>query len=208
MKWTDITVKQFIKITELGEIDITEIGTIMELISIIYNMTFEEVQQLPIQQGAKYRGEIVELLSTELVAEKFETEFTIGSIHFEIADLQNNWQFSKNIDLEYMAKDMKNFAIVLAILYYPKDKTYETNTAIELAKIIETKKIADVYGAWYFFFLGATASVKITENYSLLDLLTEGTKLTLLGLKNPDRLLPTLDRVLWRKYRKSGLPIV
>lgn len=203
--WKDITVKQYIKISQLGEFNIDDLGTIMELITIIYDMTWEEVENLPISEGARLRGEIMNLFNTELDQNHYEKEFTIGDFKFEFADLQNNWSFAKNVDLNNLASDFKNFAVCLTILYYPKDLKYETNKAIELSKLIEEKSIGDLYGAWWFFFLFSTASAKLTGNYSVLDLMTEMTRIFQMGLKDPEKLLPVVKRVLWKKLAISGI---
>lgn len=205
MTWNDISVKQYIKITELGEFNIDDIGTIMELITIIYDKTWEEVENLPISEGAKLRGEIMTLFNTPLNQDNYIKEFEIGGFNFKFADLQNNWSFAKNVDLNNLASDFKNFAICLAILYYPPDLKYETTKAMELAKLIENVSINELYGAWWFFFLFSTASAKLTGNYSVLDLMTEMTRIFQITMGEPEKLLPLLRRILWKKFKISGL---
>lgn len=203
--WKDITVKQYIQITELGEFNIDDIGTIMELITIIYDKTWEEVENLSISEGAKLRLEIMTLFNTPLNQNEYIKEFELGGFKFKFADLQNNWSFAKNIDLNNLATDFKNFHICLAILYYPPDLKYETQKAMELGKLMESCSIDDLYGAWWFFFLFSTASANLTGNYSVLDLMTEMTKIFQITTGDPEKLLPLLRRILWKKFKVSGL---
>lgn len=203
--WKDITVKQYIQITSLGEFNIDDLGVVMELITIVYGKSWEEVENLPINEGAKLRGEIINLFNKPLNQENYLEEFYLDGYDFKFADLQNDWSFAKNIDLQHYAPDPKNFGICLAILYYPPNIKYETKKALELAKIIENWNIDDLYGAWWFFFLFSTASAKLTGNYSVLDLMTEMTKILMKAGQDPEKLLPILKRILLRKLKKSGL---
>lgn len=205
MTWKEISVKKYVKISELGDIDLEDLGVLMELISIIWDLTWNEVENLPINEAAKKKAEIIELFSNELDQNYYEKEFTIDSFKFEFPDLQNDWIFAKNVDLNNLAGDFKNFPICLAIIYYPKDIKYETTTAMKLAKLIEDKPISSVYGSWWFFFLFSVESAKLTGNYSVLDLMTEMTKLLMKGAQNPEKLLPLLKAIMLRKLRKSGI---
>lgn len=204
MTWDDISVKKYIKITELSGADLNDTGTLMEIFTIIYDLDWSDVEKMPITEAAQKRLQVLELLDTKLDDDKLTQNFEIGNIKFEFCDLQNDWIFAKNIDLEFYSKDFKNFAICLAILYYPKGIDYETKRAIELSKLIEDQPISKLYSAWYFFFLFTMASVKITPNFSLLEMMTEGARVMMMGMKQPEKLVPVMKRLLYKKLRASG----
>jgi len=204
MTWDDITVKQFIEISKLGETDLTDLKSMMNVFSIVYNLDISEVKKLNMKEAAKMKKEVDVLLSTLPSDDKLTNEFEVDGVKFEFCDLQNDWIFAKNIDLENMSKDIKNFAICLAILYYPKGEEYETMKAIKYSKLIENQSIEKLYSAWYFFFLITMSSVEITQNYSVMDMMTEGTKVMMRTMEEPEKLLPILKRLLWKKLKASG----
>lgn len=205
MTWNDISVKKWIKISQLGDSDPNDIGTIVEIISIINDMTFDEVKNLPINEAVKLKVEVEELLSCELKSDELLEEFKIGDIEFKFADLQKNWILAKNIDLQQFSQSVENFHITLAILYFPHDVDYETDKAIALSRLIEDYPIGKLYSAWSFFFLLTMDSVKITGNYSLMTMGEETLRIMTSSMKNPDRLLPTMRRLLLKKLKVSGL---
>lgn len=204
MTWNDISVRKWIKLSALSGEDPNDFGVLTELISIVHDMDFEAVRQLPINEAIKKKEEIFNLLQNQPADDKLTESFEAEGITFTFADLQKDWIFAKNIDLAHFSKDPNNFHITLTILYYPRGLEYETDKAIELSKIIERQPIGKLYAAWYFFFLFTTASVKITTNFSLLEMMMESTKLMEKVLTNPEKLLPIVKRLLWMKLRASG----
>jgi len=176
----------------------------MEIFTIVFDLTWEEVENLPINEAAKLKAEIIQLFSTRPDESIFEKSFESEGYKFEIFDIQENWTFAKNVDLENLSKDFNNFPICLTILYYPKDLKYETKKAIELSNIIKKRPITELYGSWFFFFLYSTACAKLTGNYSILDLLTETTKILKISMEDPEKLHTLLRRISKKKLVKSG----
>lgn len=207
MTWNDVSVKKWIKLNALSGEDPNDLGVLTELISILYDMPFDDVRQLPINEAAIKRSEITELFSYELKDDELTQSFEAEGFTFQFADLQKDWIFAKNVDLSHFSSDINNFHITLTILYYPKDLPYETDTALRLSKIIAEQPISKLYAAWYFFFLFGMASVKITTNYSVLDMMTESTKFLMKAGQNPDRQLKMLKRLLLMKLKASGAHI-
>lgn len=205
MTWNDISVKKWIKISELGSIESSDLGGIIDLISIVYDKDFDEVKNLPINDVVEMRRGVEDLISTPLPVELVK-EFSDGGFNFRFADLQKDWILAKNIDLEYYSKDPNNFHICLTILYYPPEEEYTTDKALALSNIIADRPIGQLFPAWTFFFLLSMNCVKITGDYSVLMMMTEWNKILLKGMKNPEVLLPILKKTLLKKLKISGLP--
>jgi hypothetical protein len=203
MTWNDISVKKWIQIQTINK-DCEELQSLLEILSIIHEKPIKELKNLPINGIVEMRIELEELLKIHLDDGELLREFKSGGFNFRFPDLNRDWIFAKNIDLENYSKDIRNFHICLSILYYPKDIEYETTKAIELSKLIELEPISKLYPAWNLFFLFTMDYVKITGNYSLLMMMTESTRVMMKVLNEPEKLPVILRRLLLKKLKGSG----
>lgn len=207
--WKSITVEQWDRISRLGEVN--EVQSTIGLIAILKGMSEDEVRNLPLSEASEMRRDVMEAIAllNENSGDEVPPleEFKIGGTIFTFANLNEDWIFAKNIDLEATIKNGGKLSTILAILYYPKDIAYETRKALKWSEAIGNLPVWNLIPALNFFFLLASNSVKITGNYSLLQMMEEMTRVMTIGLKTPDQFLPTIEKLLRLKLRASGIPL-
>lgn len=174
--FNDLTFEQYINILKLDR-NLTKIEYVANCISIIYDLDIEKVYDLHINEYKDYAKNVNELLNTQLSTE-FEKKLIDEENNLELNFIlykAENMNVRKYLVFESYLKDnnYNNLDKIMFELYDCNGIDYaelDFNTAQKFEKFILSQKISKIYGAFVFFYLFGIHSLKISQDFTMLDM--------------------------------------
>lgn len=158
-KWSDITVNQYIKLMELYNSEIDEIDLTFKRLSIILNISEEEVYNIGLSEYNKIKEEI-KFLETPPSNLKDVSVIKLDGVEYNLIEL-NKIKFGQLVDLEYYSKDLlNNIHHIISLLYNVDYKLVGEKMDIETALSV----------FFYIYALGMSFLPSDTKDYSMLDI--------------------------------------
>lgn len=199
MTWKEINIKKGKELYELDNDEFyknNELEKLTQQICIILDKDIEWVDSLPLTDVIKYREELSFL--SEAPNGDFDREVNIEGTLYKMIDL-SNMKFGEWVDLDTYCKDVfGNLEKIMSVLYRPEFETYSTQSALDRSKIfLDKMSYETAAGAALFFSLLGMASIKVTKDYSLLEMIMTDLE------KKRDKLMEDLQLPHQEKSKKK-----
>lgn len=179
MNWSDVSIDMYIKLYQVEQEELEEIDLLCKRIGILYGLSDEEVENMPITKYNQLQGELAFLLQ-EPNQTNLKHEIELNGVKFY---LHNPTELSLGewVDLESLQNEdvMNHIHQVMAMLYKKsKDGKYNPALAADNAELfLHRMDIETALSAFFFFYLYVTDYIMSnTADCSVLDKIIQGLK--------------------------------
>lgn len=171
--WNDISIKKYIQLYKLDENKLDEIDTLINQLSIVYELSVDDVESMDLSKVNELRSEILFLNTEPKQTKNLDYPVIIDGKKFIFNKNLNTLSFGEFIDLEsYKTDVINNIHKIASILFRSEDFTkYNTQEADSNAELfLEKMDIETALSGFFFVYLFALNYIMSdTKDYSMLD---------------------------------------
>lgn len=171
--WNDISIKKYIQLYNLEENKLDEIDTLINQLSIVYDLSIDDVESLDLVKVNELRSEITFLNSEPKQTKNLDNPIIIDGKMFIFNKNLNSLSFGEFVDLEtYKSDVINNIHKIASILFRSEDFTkYNTQEADSNAELfLQEMDIETALSGFFFVYLFALNYIMSdTKGYSMLD---------------------------------------
>lgn len=188
MKWSNITVKQFLDLLENEKSDKDYLNKLVCAISIVTKKSIDELKNMKQSEFKLYKNLHDELMSTEIKTD-YVREFAFNNKKLELSIYNyDNISLARHMRVQDLLTDEKNLLTILVHIYdLDGQEITDSKTFEEVYNFFAKQSIEKLYGAYLFFCLCGLDFIKTSQDYSILDLtqtMSEAMRQQLMQTKN------------------------
>lgn len=152
MNWEDVTLKQFLEITEIQQREDDLFNKILDTIAVLKDI---DVNEITINNYKDYTQEIT-FLNTDIPVVEIKDEYDNYKLHKELSQMS----MQQYMDFTNYGK-ANDYAGVLSVFLIPKDKEYNKEYNIDdVREYIYSMRCTDVLSIYSFFLLQSTMYIE------------------------------------------------
>lgn len=176
--WNEISIEKYIQLYKIEEKEMDDIDLLINQLSIVYELSINEVENLEMAVVNDLKGEITFLNYEPNQTINLDKPIVIDGVEYQFNKNLNTLTLGEFADLEYYKNDVINNIHNITSILFKKEKD---NDAIENSDIFLKKMdIETALSAFFFFYLFATNYIMSdTKGYSLLDKMNLGLMMNL-----------------------------
>lgn len=173
--WNDITIKDFIQIQQIKNLDIDEISKEFEILSLLSGKTIQEIENLDILEWKKLRQSFNFLFTEIPKTDKFPDTLNINGVSYKVIKKIEELKAGQGIDLINYTKDntkiISNLHKICSVVLLPINKRKvvekygQTDFNITQKNLYENMKITDALSIGFFFTTLYHCLLEITKDY-------------------------------------------